>query len=69
MASVLNVRSEASTLEFPAIQAVPVELERATVDRARSGDQTALADLYDWYMPRIYRYATRALGTWPKRRI
>ncbi|MEX2245639.1 MAG: sigma-70 family RNA polymerase sigma factor [Dehalococcoidia bacterium] len=42
--------------------AVPQSLERETVDRARAGDQQALADLYDWYMPRIYRYALARLG-------
>jgi RNA polymerase sigma-70 factor, ECF subfamily len=46
----------------PAIAAVPVEVERDAVDRARAGDQAALADLYDWYMPRIYRYAVARVG-------
>jgi RNA polymerase sigma-70 factor (ECF subfamily) len=55
-------RNEASGLDFPATQPVPVETERATVDRAQQGDQTALADLYDWYMPRIYRYAMARVG-------
>jgi RNA polymerase sigma-70 factor, ECF subfamily len=55
-------RNEATGLEFPAIQTVPPDLERETVDRARRGDQNALADLYDWYMPRIYRYAVARLG-------
>lgn len=55
-------RNEALGLDFPAMLSVPVELERATVDRARRGDQAALADLYDWYMPRIYRYAMARLG-------
>lgn len=41
---------------------VPVDVERATVDRARRGDQAALADLYDWYMARIFRYAMARLG-------
>ncbi len=49
-------------MEFPAIQTIPLEVERATVDRARSGDQAALADLYDWYMPRVYRYAVARVG-------
>jgi RNA polymerase sigma-70 factor (ECF subfamily) len=49
-------------LDIPAIQVVPAELERTTVDRARAGDQQALADLYDWYMPRVYRYAVARLG-------
>ena len=41
---------------------VPADVERAAVDRARSGDQQALADLYDWYMPRVYRYALARIG-------
>jgi RNA polymerase sigma-70 factor (ECF subfamily) len=56
------IRNEAPGVDFPATQPVPVELERATVDRARKGDQAALADLYDWYMPRIYRYAMARVG-------
>ncbi|MBF6600799.1 MAG: sigma-70 family RNA polymerase sigma factor [Dehalococcoidia bacterium] len=39
-----------------------MEVERDAVDRARTGDQQALADLYDWYMPRIYRYALARIG-------
>ena len=57
-----SVRNEAPGLESPSFQAVSPELERATVDRACSGDQAALADLYDWYMPRVYRYAVARLG-------
>jgi RNA polymerase sigma-70 factor (ECF subfamily) len=49
-------------LDFPVSQTVAAEVERATVDRARLGDQNALADLYDWYMPRVYRYAVARLG-------
>jgi RNA polymerase sigma-70 factor (ECF subfamily) len=56
------LRNEATGLDYPAIQTVSPELERETVDRARLGDQMALADLYDWYMPRIYRYAMARLG-------
>lgn len=56
------IRNEVPGLDFPAMQPVSVEHERATVDRARRGDQAALADLYDWYMPRIYRYAMARLG-------
>ncbi len=62
MALVRSFRSEVSGLEFPRIQAVPPNLERQTVDRARTGDQQALADLYDWYMPRVYRYAVARVG-------
>ena len=57
-----SVRNEAPGLEPPSFHAVSPELERATVDRACSGDQAALADLYDWYMPRVYRYAVARLG-------
>ncbi len=62
MALVPSFSSEVSRLEFPHFQAISPEVERETVDRARSGDQTALADLYDWYMPRVYRYAVARLG-------
>lgn len=55
-------RNEALGLDFPAMVSVPVDVERATVDRARRGDQAALADLYDWYMARIFRYAMARLG-------
>lgn len=49
-------------MDSPALQPVPLDVERETVDRARTGDQQALADLYDWYMPRVYRYAVARLG-------
>ena len=56
------LRNEAPVVDFPAVQTVSLEVERETVDRARAGDQSALADLYDWYMPRVYRYAMARLG-------
>lgn len=56
------LRNEGPGLDFPAMQTIAGEVERATVDRARTGDQHALADLYDWYMPRVYRYAVARLG-------
>lgn len=62
MSPVLSFRNEVSGLEFPSVQAVSQEVERETVNRARAGDQQALADLYDWYMPRVYRYALARLG-------
>lgn len=62
MALVPSFRNEASGLEFPSIPAVTLQVERQTVDRACGGDQQALADIYDWYMPRIYRYAVARLG-------
>jgi len=36
--------------------------ERDIVERARSGDQQALAELYDLYFPRIYRYVLARTG-------
>ena len=36
--------------------------ERDAVQRARSGDQQALAEVYDLYFPRIYRYALARTG-------
>lgn len=36
--------------------------ERDLVQRARSGDQQALAEVYDLYFPRIYRYALARTG-------
>jgi RNA polymerase sigma-70 factor, ECF subfamily len=62
MAPVSSFRNEVSGPDVPSIPAVSLEVERETVDRARSGDQQALADLYDWYMPRVYRYAVARVG-------
>jgi RNA polymerase sigma-70 factor (ECF subfamily) len=62
MTRISSLSYEVSGLEFPSLQTVSPELERATVDRAREGDQQALADIYDWYMPRVYRYAVARLG-------
>jgi RNA polymerase sigma-70 factor (ECF subfamily) len=36
--------------------------ERDVVQRARSGDQQALGELYDFYFPRIYRYILARTG-------
>jgi RNA polymerase sigma-70 factor (ECF subfamily) len=57
-----SFRNEVSGVEFPSYQAVAPGIERATVDRARTGDQQALADIYDWYMPRVYRYVVARIG-------
>jgi RNA polymerase sigma-70 factor (ECF subfamily) len=57
-----SFRNEVSGVEFPSFQAVSPDLERTTVDRARTGDQHALADIYDWYMPRVYRYVVARIG-------
>jgi RNA polymerase sigma-70 factor, ECF subfamily len=57
-----SFRNEVSGVDFPSYQAVAPDVERTTVDRARTGDQQALADLYDWYMPRVYRYVIARIG-------
>ena len=62
MPEVTSLSNEASGFGIPAIPAVSAEAERAAVDRARTGDQQALADIYDWYMPRVYRYAMARMG-------
>lgn len=62
MPRMASLRNEVSGADFPSYQAVSPDLERATVDRARTGDQQALADLYDWYMPRVYRYVVARIG-------
>jgi RNA polymerase sigma-70 factor, ECF subfamily len=62
MAPMNSFRSEQSGAGMPASQPIPPELERSTVDRARSGDQQALGDIYDWYMPRVYRYVVARVG-------
>lgn len=38
------------------------EEEHALVDRAREGDEHALGELYDAYLPRIYRYCLLRVG-------
>jgi RNA polymerase sigma-70 factor (ECF subfamily) len=36
--------------------------ERAIVDAARAGDESALAELYKLYLPRVYRYILARMG-------
>ena len=36
--------------------------ERAIVDAARAGDESALAELYSLYFPRVYRYIFARMG-------
>jgi RNA polymerase sigma-70 factor (ECF subfamily) len=43
-------------------RSVSAEAERQTVDRARAGDQSALAEVYESYMPRVYRYVLARVG-------
>ena len=50
-------------MEFGSVtMPVSAEVERETVERARRGDQQALADIYDWYLPRVYRYVLSRVG-------
>ena len=44
------------------IARVATDIAPEVVDRARTGDQEALAALYDWYMPRVYRYVLARVG-------
>ncbi|MEX2081264.1 MAG: sigma-70 family RNA polymerase sigma factor [Dehalococcoidia bacterium] len=43
-------------------EATPEFDERTVVDAAKSGDQGALGELYDYYFPRIYRFVAARLG-------
>jgi RNA polymerase sigma-70 factor (ECF subfamily) len=56
-------RRKEGPLEASFSGGIPADLERSTVDRARLGNQQALADLYDWYMPRVYRYVLARVGS------
>jgi RNA polymerase sigma-70 factor (ECF subfamily) len=40
----------------------PSDIDDGTIERARAGDQQALAAVYDWYLPRVYRYVLSRLG-------
>jgi RNA polymerase sigma-70 factor (ECF subfamily) len=61
MTQPMVIETKGLGVELPS-DAIAPDVERETVDRARQGDQQALADLYDWYMPRVYRYAVARLG-------
>ncbi len=41
---------------------IDVQGERAIVDAARTGDEAALAELYNLYFPRVYRYILARTG-------
>jgi RNA polymerase sigma-70 factor (ECF subfamily) len=41
---------------------LPADIEKGTIERAQSGDQRALGEIYDWYLPRVYRYVLARLG-------
>jgi RNA polymerase sigma-70 factor (ECF subfamily) len=40
----------------------PSDIDDGTIERARAGEQQALAAVYDWYLPRVYRYVLSRLG-------
>ena len=40
----------------------PSDIDDGTIELARTGDQQALAAVYDWYLPRVYRYILSRLG-------
>lgn len=40
----------------------PSDIDEGTIERARAGDQQALAAIYDWYLPRVYRYVLSRTG-------
>jgi RNA polymerase sigma-70 factor (ECF subfamily) len=42
--------------------APPTDIEEGTIERAKAGDQQALGAVYDWYLPRVYRYVLSRLG-------
>ena len=50
-------------MEFGSI-AMPLssDIEGETLERAKEGDQQALAAVYDWYLPRVYRYVFSRVG-------
>jgi RNA polymerase sigma-70 factor (ECF subfamily) len=41
---------------------LPADIEEGTIERAKAGDQQALAAVYDWYLPRVYRYVLSRVG-------
>ncbi|HUS82014.1 MAG TPA: sigma-70 family RNA polymerase sigma factor [Dehalococcoidia bacterium] len=41
---------------------LPADIEGGTIERARAGDQQALGAVYDWYLPRVYRYVLSRVG-------
>lgn len=51
-------------MEFGSVAVPPtVEIEREVVERARRGDQQALAHIYNCYVARVYRYVLARVGS------
>jgi RNA polymerase sigma-70 factor (ECF subfamily) len=50
-------------LEFASTAAAAsAEIQQETIERAKRGDQQALGEIYDWYLPRVYRYVLARVG-------
>lgn len=50
-------------MEFASTASVSsAEIEQETIERAKRGDQQALGEIYDWYLPRVYRYVLARVG-------
>ena len=41
---------------------LPADIAKGTVELAKTGDPEALGAIYDWYLPRVYRYVLARLG-------
>ncbi len=41
---------------------LPQEIEEGTIERAKAGEPQALGAVYDWYLPRVYRYVLSRVG-------
>ncbi len=41
---------------------LPEDIAKGTVELAKTGDPEALGAIYDWYLPRVYRYVLARLG-------
>ena len=61
--AVIGTRGERFLQFSPLMEDTRHEEERLTVERARAGDAQALAQLYDLYFPRIYRYIHARTGS------
>jgi RNA polymerase sigma-70 factor (ECF subfamily) len=59
----IGTRGERFLQLNPPLEDARHEEERHTVERARAGDAQALAQLYDSYFPRVYRYIHARTGS------
>lgn len=41
---------------------LPSEIEEGVIERAKTGEPQALGAVYDWYLPRVYRYVLSRVG-------